>query len=35
LLRHLDALAQLTPERLLVERHRRLAGFGVFFDSKT
>jgi acetyl-CoA carboxylase carboxyl transferase subunit alpha len=32
--RHLDTLALLEPERLLAERHRRFAGFGVFSDSK-
>jgi len=32
--RHLDALAQLEPERLLAERHRRFASFGVFADTK-
>lgn len=35
LLRQLDALVELPPERLIAERHRRLASFGVFSDSKT
>jgi acetyl-CoA carboxylase carboxyl transferase subunit alpha len=35
LMRHLDALAELPTERLLAERHRRFASFGVFAESKT
>ena len=35
LVRQLDALAELPTERLLAERHRRFASFGVFSDSKT
>jgi acetyl-CoA carboxylase carboxyl transferase subunit alpha len=35
LVRHLDALAELPTERLLAERHRRFASFGVFSDIKT
>ena len=35
LVRHLDALAELPTERLLAERHRRFASFGVFSDTKT
>jgi acetyl-CoA carboxylase carboxyl transferase subunit alpha len=35
LMRHLDALAELPTERLLAERHRRFASFGVFSDTKT
>lgn len=34
LLRHLDALAKLSPEALVAERERRIAGFGVFTDGK-
>ena len=34
LLRHLDALGALSPEELIAARERRLAGFGVYTDSK-
>ena len=33
-LRHLDELGALTPEELIAARERRLAGFGVYTDSK-
>jgi hypothetical protein len=33
-LRHLDELERLTPQELVAERGRRLAGFGVFSESK-
>jgi acetyl-CoA carboxylase carboxyl transferase subunit alpha len=35
LVRHLDALADLPTERLLAERQRRFASFGVFSETKT
>ncbi len=34
LLRHLETLCALTPEALVAERQTRIAGFGVFTDSK-
>ena len=34
LLRHLDALGSLPPDRLVAERQQRLAAFGVFTENK-